>query len=122
MIMKTDFTQYLSKKPQVQGFFDVATNTISYVVTDPDTKHCAIIDSVMDFDQAGGSISFESADAIINYVTKHELTVQWVLETHVHADHLSAAPYLKEKLGGTMAIGKYIVDVQNIFTLVGCSN
>ena len=113
--MEKDYRQYLAKKPDVQGFFDAATNTISYVVTDPETKQCAIIDSVMDFDQAGGTISFESADAIINYVTEKRLRVQWILETHVHADHLSAAPYLKEKLGGTMAIGKYIVDVQNIF-------
>lgn len=113
--MTKDYTEFLSKKPDVQGFFDQATNTISYVVTDPATRHCAIIDSVMDFDQAGGKISFESADAIIAYVKERGLTVQWVLETHVHADHLSAAPYLKEKLGGTMAIGKYIVDVQNIF-------
>lgn len=113
--MEKDYKQFLNYKPEVQGFFDQATNTISYVVSDPETKQCAIIDSVMDFEQAGGTISFDSADAIINYLQQAGLTVQWILETHVHADHLSAAPYLKEKLGGTMAIGKYIVDVQDIF-------
>lgn len=110
-----DFTNYLNNKPTVQGFFDAVTNTISYVVTDEGTKTCAIIDSVMDFDQASGTISFENADAIIDYVKHHELSVAWILETHVHADHLSAAPYLKERLGGTMAIGKEIVTVQEVF-------
>lgn len=110
-----DYAPYLAKKPVVQGFFDRRTNTISYVVADMTTKRCAIIDSVMDYEPNGASLSFESADAIAAYVTEHGLTVEWILETHVHADHLSAAPYLKEKLGGTMAIGKYIVDVQRIF-------
>ncbi len=106
---------YLSKKPDVQGFFDTRTNTISYVVADPETKKCAIIDSVMDFEPNGGAIFFDNADAIVSFVRANGYTVEWILETHVHADHLSAAPYLKEKLGGEMAIGKYIVDVQNIF-------
>lgn len=110
-----NYTEYLAKKPSVQGFFDTRTNTISYVVADPETKQCAIIDSVMDFEPNGGALYFESADAISAYVKEKGYTVQWILETHVHADHLSAAPYLKEKLGGTMAIGKYIVDVQKIF-------
>ena len=109
------YKSFLEHQPIVQGFFDVRTNTISYVVTDPITKKCAIIDSVMDYEPASATLSFESADAIVAYVQEHALRVEWVLETHVHADHLSAAPYLKEKLGGTMAIGKYIVDVQNIF-------
>lgn len=110
-----NYAQYVSKKPVVQGFFDIHTNTISYVVADPETKKCAIIDSVMDFEPNGGSIYFESADAIAAYVRDHGYEVEWILETHVHADHLSAAPYLKEKLGGSMTIGTYIVDVQKIF-------
>jgi len=109
------YASYLAHTPDVQGFFDRRTNTISYVVADPATKRCAIIDSVMDFEPNGASLFFESADAIVAYVKEKGYSVQWILETHVHADHLSAAPYLKEKLGGTMAIGKYIVDVQNIF-------
>lgn len=112
---KIDYTTYLSHKPEVQGFFDVHTNTISYVVADPQTKKCAIIDSVMDYEPHGATIAFENADAIIKYVTEKGYEVEWILETHVHADHLSAAPYLKEKLGGKMAIGKYIVDVQETF-------
>ncbi len=114
-LLNKDFSKHCAMKPDVQGFFDTRTNTISYVVADPKTKQCAIIDSVMDFEPNGGAIYFEGADAVIAYVKEKGYTVQWILETHVHADHLSAAPYLKEKLGGTMAIGKYIVDVQNIF-------
>lgn len=110
-----DYTKFLEKKPHVQGFFDQRTNTISYVVSDPVTKNCGVIDSVMDFDQPSGTTFFESADAIIDYIKSSDLTVQWVLETHVHADHLSAAPYIKEKCGGELAIGKYIIDVQDTF-------
>lgn len=110
-----DFTKYLEHTPQVQGFFDPATNTISYVVADPKTKKCAIIDSVMDFEPNSATVSFENADAIVSFIKDRGYTTEWILETHVHADHLSAAPYLKEKLGGEMAIGKYIVDVQEIF-------
>lgn len=110
-----DYTKYLAKKPEVQGFFDSQTNTISYVVADPTTKHCAIIDSVMDFEPNSATLTFQSAQSIIDYINEKEYKVQWVLETHVHADHLSAAPYLKEKLGGKMAIGEQIVEVQNIF-------
>ena len=110
-----DYNTYLAHKPVVQGFFDTRTNTISYVVADPETKKCAIIDSVMDYEPQGATLFFENADAIIAYINENKYQVEWVLETHVHADHLSAAPYLKEKLGGQMAIGKYIVDVQNIF-------
>lgn len=104
-----------SAHPEVASFFDSATNTVTHVVCDPATKHAAIIDSVMDFDQAAGRISYASADAIAEYVLKHELTIEWILETHVHADHLSAAPYLQQKLGGKIAIGAKILDVQNTF-------
>ena len=115
MTEKNNYKNYLEHKPEVQGFFDERTNTISYVVADTETKKCAIIDSVMDYEPHGATLFFENADAIISYVKEKGYEVEWILETHVHADHLSAAPYLKEKLGGTMAIGKYIVDVQNIF-------
>ena len=103
------------RAPQVKGFFDEPTFTISYVVSDAATKQAAIIDSVWDFDQASGRTSFESADAIIDYVHEQDLTVEWILETHAHADHLSAAPYLQEKLGGKMAIGREILTVQGVF-------
>ncbi len=104
-----------SLKPVVASFFDPATNTISHIVSDPATKHAAIIDSVMDYEPASATISYESADAIIAHVQKESLIVEWILETHVHADHLSAAPYLQQRLGGQLAIGEKIVDVQNIF-------
>jgi len=103
------------KKPVVRQFFDEPTNTFSYVVKDPDSHACAIIDSVLDFDYAAGRTDVRSANEIIRYIEDGDLTVEWILETHVHADHLSAAPYLHEKLGGKTAIGKKIVDVQEIF-------
>lgn len=101
--------------PTVKAFFDEPTFTASYVVHDPATKRAAIIDSLLDFDQASGRTSFGSADAIIAYVADEGLTVDWLLETHVHADHLSAAPYLQEKLGGQIAIGAEILTVQDVF-------
>ncbi|MCA1198823.1 MBL fold metallo-hydrolase [Sphingomonas sp. R647] len=101
--------------PVVKSFFDEPTNTVSYVVHDPATGEAAIVDSVLDFDPAAGRTSFASADAIIAYVQDEALTVTWLLETHAHADHLSAAPYLKEKLGGALAIGREIIHVQNVF-------
>lgn len=110
-----DKQNYLKYKPEVQGFFDSHTNTISYVVADGATRNCAIIDSVMDFEQNSATLAFESAEVIMGYIEEKKYTVEWILETHVHADHLSAAPYLKEKLGGKMAIGKHIVEVQNFF-------
>lgn len=85
--------------PFVQHFFDEPTNTYSYVVQDPNSKQCAIIDSVLDFDYAAGRTKTESAEAILAFVKEKQLTVEWILETHVHADHLSAAPYLQEKTG-----------------------
>lgn len=101
--------------PIVQHFFDEPTNTFSYVVRDPESSACAIIDSVLDFDYAAGRTDVGSADDIIAYVRREGLTVEWILETHVHADHLSAAPYLHDQLGGRTGIGAHIVDVQNIF-------
>lgn len=101
--------------PHVQSFFDEPTKTVSYVVHDPKTRMAAIVDSVLDYDAPSGRTSFSSADALIAYVKEEGLTVEWLLETHVHADHLSAAPYLQQNVGGKLAIGAAILDVQNIF-------
>ena len=101
--------------PDITAFFDDATNTISYVVRDPAGSACAIIDSVLDFDYSSGRTDTASADRIIAHVTAEGLDVQWLLETHVHADHLSAAPYLQEKLGGKIGIGDKIRVVQDTF-------
>lgn len=101
--------------PKVKAFFDEATYTVSYVVQDPDSKSCAIIDSVLDFDPKSGRTNTESADEIISYVQNNDLTVEWLLETHAHADHLSAASYIKGKVGGTTAVGSHIKDVQDVF-------
>ena len=101
--------------PQVAAFFDEQTFTASYVVSDRATKRGAIIDSVWNFDHASGRTSFKSADAIIAHVEANGLTVDWILETHAHADHLSAAPYLQQKLGGELGIGREIVTVQGVF-------
>src|SRR6476469_7661943 len=90
----------LSVKPEVTPFFDPATNTISYVVKDPASRSCAVVDSVLDLDYAAGRIGHRSADAIIDFVRQHDLALEWLIETHVHADHLSAAPYIQERLGG----------------------
>ena len=101
--------------PHVRAFFDQSTFTASYVVYDPRTKAAMVIDSVLDFDHAAGRTSFESADAIVAFVRAEGLNVEWVLETHAHADHLSAAPYLQERLGGRLAIGSDILTVQSVF-------
>lgn len=105
----------LSLKPEVQGFFDSATNTISYVVKDPASTACAIVDSVMDIDYAAGRITYDHADELIAYVRDHALTVEWLIETHVHADHLSAAPYIQRQLGGKIGIGRNITVIQDTF-------
>lgn len=105
----------LSVKPQVEAFFDDATNTISYVVKDPDSNSCAVIDSVMDIDYAAGRITYDHADALIAYIEKNGLKLEWIIETHVHADHLSAAPYIQQKLGGKIGIGDKIMVVQDTF-------
>lgn len=103
------------RAPKITSFFHEPTFTGSYVVSDPDSGKAAIIDSVQDFDQPSGRTSFASADAIIDHVRNDGLTVEWIFETHAHADHLSAAPYLKARLGGRIAIGREIVTVQNAF-------
>ena len=105
----------MTAKPIVKTFFDEPTFTASHVVSDPASKKAAIVDSVLDFDPASGKTSTESADKIIAYVKAEGLTVEWILETHVHADHLSGAPYLKEKLGGKIGIGSNIAVVQKTF-------
>ena len=101
--------------PHVKAFFDTATNTVSYVVQDPEGQACAIIDSVLDFNYSAGSTDTKSADQVIEYIRENDLRTEWVLETHVHADHLSAAPYLQEKLGGKIGIGDQITVVQDTF-------
>ncbi|PWS36949.1 MBL fold metallo-hydrolase [Falsiroseomonas bella] len=105
----------LSVKPEVTAFFDPPTNTISYVVKDPGSKACAVVDSVMDIDYAAGRITYDSADAIIAHIRDRGLDLQWLIETHVHADHLSAAPYIQGKLGGRIGIGEKITVVQEVF-------
>ena len=99
----------------VQSFFDSATSTFSYVVTDTETGRAAIIDSVLDYDPASGRLSTESADRLIDYVRRHDLVVEWILETHVHADHLTASGYLKAQLGGHTGIGNQVGTVQKTF-------
>jgi glyoxylase-like metal-dependent hydrolase (beta-lactamase superfamily II) len=105
----------LSVKPEVTAFFDAPTNTISYVVKDPASSACAVVDSVMDIDYAAGRITYDSADAIITHIRDHGLKLEWLIETHVHADHLSAAPYIQGKLGGKIGIGEQITVVQEVF-------
>ncbi|EPX77020.1 MBL fold metallo-hydrolase [Litoreibacter arenae] len=102
-------------KPIVSAHFDEATNTISYIVRDPSSTHCAIIDSVMDIDYAAGRITYDHADALIEEIETQGLTLDWIIETHVHADHLSAAPYIQDKLGGKIGVGEKIMVVQETF-------
>jgi len=101
--------------PHVKAFFDTATNTVSYVVREPEGRACAIVDSVLDFDHASGRTDTSSADDIIAYVKAEGLNTEWILESHVHADHLSAAPYIQERLGGKIGIGANITIVQDTF-------
>jgi glyoxylase-like metal-dependent hydrolase (beta-lactamase superfamily II) len=105
-------------KPLVHGIFDPATWTVTYVVYEKPGGACAIIDSVLDFDTKSGRTSHASADKVVHYVHEHNLRVKWILETHAHADHLTAAPYLKEKLGGQIGIGAHIAQVQQVFKQV----
>ena len=111
----TNYPVNMDLIPEVKAFFDPATWTISYIVKDPSSTSCAIIDSVMDIDYAAGRITYEHADELINYIETNGLKLEWLIETHVHADHLSAAPYIQNKLGGKIGIGKNITIVQDVF-------
>ena len=101
--------------PAVTGFFDAATNTVSYVLRDPASTACAVIDSVMDIDYAAGRITYDAADNIIDFIRQNVLSLEWLIETHVHADHLSGAPYIQGKLGGKIGIGANITIIQDTF-------
>ncbi|WP_051644939.1 MBL fold metallo-hydrolase [Labrenzia sp. DG1229] len=114
-MLASNYPVDMAVKPDVKAFFDPATNTISYVVKDPTSNACAVIDSVMDIDYAAGRISYEHADEIIDFIQKSGLELEWLIETHVHADHLSGAPYIQQKLGGKLGIGNQITVVQETF-------
>jgi glyoxylase-like metal-dependent hydrolase (beta-lactamase superfamily II) len=101
--------------PEVEAFFDAPTNTISYIIKDPTSDACAIIDSVMDLDYAAGRITHASADLMIDHIKERGLKLEWIIETHVHADHLSAAPYIQQELGGKIGVGEGIMIVQETF-------
>ena len=101
--------------PNVHAFFDPDTWSLTYIVQDPNSGSCAIVDPVLDYEAASGQTTTESADEVVAKVEAENLTVEWILETHVHADHLSAAPYLQKRLGGKIGIGAHITEVQNIF-------
>lgn len=105
----------MTSNPEIHAFFDTTTNTISYIVHDPESLHCAIIDSVMDIDYAAGQISYTHADHLIRFITQKGWQLDWLIETHVHADHLSAAPYIQSQLGGKLGIGEGIKTVQSVF-------
>ncbi len=105
----------MGQHPQVQAFFDPQSNTISYLVKDPDSTACAVIDAVMQFDYAAGRLSYDCADEIIAAIEGQGLSLEWIIETHVHADHLSGAPYIQQKLGGKIGIGEHITEVQDTF-------
>ena len=105
----------LDKNFKIKGFFDEETSTISYVVYDMTSKKCAVIDSVLDFDFSSGTIDYHNAEKIISFIEKMKLDLEWLIETHVHADHLSASPYIQKKLGGKIGISEKISNIQNIF-------
>lgn len=105
----------MTAKPDVKGFFDEASNTISYIVKDPGSNACAVIDAVMGFDYASGRTSFVEADKLIADIEARGLKLEWLIETHVHADHLSGAPYIQEKLGGKIGIGAQVIKIQETF-------
>ncbi|MBT8067394.1 MAG: MBL fold metallo-hydrolase [Gammaproteobacteria bacterium] len=104
--------------PKVSAFFDEATFTVTYIVSDPKTSQAVIIDPVLDYDPASGRTSTSSADQVVEHVRANKLSIDWILETHVHADHLSGAPYLRDKLGGKTAIGRHVTAVQTVFKKV----
>ncbi|TCU11725.1 MBL fold metallo-hydrolase [Rhizobium sullae] len=103
------------RKPEVAGFYDARTGSIQYVVACPSTRKCAIIDPVLDFDEKSGSTATTNADRILDYVNSHDLTLEWILDTHPHADHFSAARYLKSRTGAPTAIGEHVTEVQKIW-------
>lgn len=111
----TDYPIDMTIHPEVEAFFDEPTNTVSYIVKDPESNACAVVDSVMDLDYAAGRITHESADKIISRIKERGLTLEWIIETHAHADHLSAAPYIQQELGGKLGIGSKILTVQETF-------
>jgi glyoxylase-like metal-dependent hydrolase (beta-lactamase superfamily II) len=116
--MNTD-SDLNSLQPFVKGFFDKRSNTVSYIVQDPNSSSCAVIDSVLDFDYAAGRMTYDSADELIRYIRENSLTLEWLIETHVHADHLSAAPYIQQELNtGLIGIGEQIVEIQDVFRKV----
>ena len=110
-----DYPVRMDVTPDVQGYFDAATNTISYIVKDPASTSCAIVDSVMDIDYAAGRITSTHADMLIGEINARGLVLDWIIETHVHADHLSAAPYIQERLGGKIGVGAKITVIQDEF-------
>lgn len=115
MSVQFAFTPDLSVKPEVVAFFDEPTNTISYIVKDPASNACAVVDSVMDIDYAAGRITHDGADRIVAFIRDKGWNLEWLIETHVHADHLSGAPYIQERLGGKLGIGENITIIQDTF-------
>jgi len=111
----SNYPVQLDIKPEVTAFFDSVSHTISYVVKDPNSSACAVFDSVMDIDMAAGRITYDNADKIIDFIKNNKLTLEWAIETHVHADHLSAAPYIQQQLGGKIGIGEKITVIQDTF-------
>ncbi|WP_424974178.1 MBL fold metallo-hydrolase [Dinoroseobacter sp. S124A] len=105
----------LTIRPEVTPFFDPQSNTFSYVVREPHGSACAIIDPVMEFDPAAGRLTYDSADQMIGFIRENGLTLEWIIETHVHADHLSGAPYIQDQLGGQIGIGEHVQEVQDVF-------
>ncbi len=105
----------MDKHSDVKAFFDPQSNTISYAIKDPDSRSCAVIDAVMEFDYAAGRLTYDSADEIIADIKARGLTLEWIIETHVHADHLSGAPYIQRELGGKIGIGEHVLTVQDTF-------
>ena len=105
----------LNTKPEVTAFFDEQSNTISYVVKDPPSPACAVIDAVMEFDQAAGRLTYDGSTGMVDFIRENDLKLEWIIETHVHADHLSGAPYVQDELGGKLGIGQKIMEVQDTF-------
>ena len=113
--MPLPFNPDFSIKPEVVAFFDEGSNTISYIVRDPTSNACAVVDAVMEIDYAAGRLTFDGADAMIARIRKECWTLEWLIETHIHADHLSGAPYIQRELGGKIGIGEQVTEVQETF-------